>query len=57
MNRARAIDAVRKGGLAAIGVALIATGGAMGGEGQLIGGGILAGLGAVLLMVSNYVGR
>lgn len=56
MNRARAVDAGKRGVTAAIGAALIATGVSLVENGQVIEGGILAGVGAVLLMVANYIG-
>lgn len=57
MNRARLMDAGKTGGLAAIGAALIAAGMGMVSDGDPIAGGILAGVGAILLMVANYIGR
>ena len=56
MNRARLVDAGKKGSLAAIGAALIAAGIGMIEAGDSIAGGILAGVGAILLMVANYIG-
>lgn len=57
MNKARLVDAGKKGSAAAIGAALIAAGIGMIDAGDPVAGGILAGVGAVLLMVANYVGR
>jgi len=50
------VDAGKKGSLAAIGAALIAAGIGMIEAGDSIAGGILAGVGAILLMVANYIG-
>jgi hypothetical protein len=57
MNKARALDAGKKGVLATIGTALIATGISLADKGDPVAGGILAGIGAVILMVANYIGR
>lgn len=56
MWKARAVEAGKKGTLAAIGAALIATGVGMIDGGDVVAGGVLAGIGAVLLMVANYIG-
>ena len=56
MNKARLVDAGKTGGLAAIGAALIAAGIGMIEAGDSVAGGILAGVGAILLMVANYIG-
>ena len=56
MNKARLVDAGKTGGLAAIGAALIAAGVSMIDKADPIAGGILAGVGAILLMVANYIG-
>ena len=56
MNRARLVDAGKTGGLAAIGAALIAAGVSMIDKADPVAGGILAGVGAILLMVANYIG-
>lgn len=57
MKQARIRIAVGQGVLAAIGAALIATGVSLVDKGELIAGGILAGVGAILLVVANYIGR
>ncbi len=57
MKTARARMAVGKGLLATIGVALISTGMGLVENGEMIAGGVLAGIGAVLLVVADYIGR
>lgn len=56
MKRARLVDAGKKGVVAAIGAAMIAAGVGMIEAGDSMAGGILAGVGAILLMVANYIG-
>lgn len=57
MNTTRVKMSVTKGGLAGVGVILISTGVGLIEEGETIIGGILAGLGAILIIVGDYIGR
>lgn len=57
MKRQQLIEAGKTGGAAAAGVALIATGIGLIEGGDTVVGGILAGVGAVLIMVANYIGK
>jgi len=50
------VEAGKKGTAAAIGAALIAAGIGMIDAGDSVAGGILAGVGAIMLMVANYIG-
>ena len=56
MYKARLVEAGKKGTAAAIGAALIAAGIGMIDAGDSVAGGILAGVGAIMLMVANYIG-
>ena len=49
--------AVSTGLLTTIGVALIGAGVTLIDKGEVVAGGILAGVGAILLIVADYVGR
>lgn len=57
MKTARIRMAIGKGVLATIGVALISTGMGLCESGDLVAGGIVCGVGAIVLVVSTYVGR
>ena len=57
MKRQQLIEAGKAGGAAVAGVALIATGIGLIDGGDMVVGGILAGVGAVLIMVANYIGK
>ena len=57
MNQARIRLAVGTGILTTIGVALIGAGVTLIEKGEIVAGGILAGVGAILLIVANYIGR
>ena len=57
MRQAKIRMAVGTGILATIGVALIGVGVTLIEKGEVVAGGILAGVGAILLVVANYIGR
>ena len=57
MKQARIRMAVGTGILTTIGVALIGAGVTLIEKGEVVAGGILAGVGAVILVIADYVGR
>lgn len=57
MNRAKLVEAGKKGGAAVAGVALIATGIGLIETGDPIVGAILAGLGALVILANAYDGK
>ena len=57
MKQARIRMAVGTGILTTIGVALIGAGVTLIEKGEVVAGGLLAGVGAVILVIADYVGR
>ena len=57
MKQARMRMAVGTGILTTIGVALIGAGVTLIEKGEVVAGGIMAGVGAVILVIANYIGR